>query len=274
MALKMAAAPPRAKASRNLKLSPSLPPVAAEVAALLDLKAVSNIVPSGEEIISEGKPCASVFLITEGWAIRSRTLHNGKRQILNFLLPGDFAGVTNSQFDNALYSVKTLTQAAISPVPLARLLGLFDTHPRLAVELFWSFTSEMAILGEHLIAIGRQSALKRIARLLLELHERLRRIGLANKHSHRLPLTQEMISDALGLSIPYVNRVLQQLRLDGLVTIKNQLVVIENVEELAALADFEHSYLRPLDISELRSVAALSARRTARRGVNHRTAKT
>jgi CRP-like cAMP-binding protein len=250
MALESAITAPWAKAIRNRQTTPSLPGVAAEVAALLDLKAVSRIVRPGQEIISEGKRCTSVFLISDGVAIRYRILRDGHRQILNFLLPGDFAGVTNCRFDNALYSVKTLTQAAVSPVPLARLLGLFDTHPRLAAKLFWSFAAEMAILGEHLIAVGRRSATERVAHLLLELHDRLRLIGLADERSYRLPLTQEMISDALGLSIPYVNRVLQQLRHDGLVTIKDQLVVIENMEELSALADFEHSYLRPLAISE------------------------
>ena len=90
---------------------------------------------------------------------------------------------------------------------------------------------------------------------------RLQRIGLADERSYRLPLTQEMISDVLGLSIPYVNRVLQQLREAGLVRIKDQLVVIENIEELAALADFEHSYLEPLSIGEVRAASPAEAGR-------------
>ena len=241
---------PRAKAIPRQKQSPSLPLVAAEVAALLDLKAVSRSVRPNQEIISEGKRCTSVFLITEGIAIRYRILRDGQRQILSFLMPGDFAGITNCRFDNALYSVKTLTAATISPVPIARLLGLFDSHPQLAAKLFWSTAGEIAILSEHLIAIGRRSATRRIAHLLLELHNRLQVIGLASEHSYRLPLTQEIISVALGLSIPYVNRVLQQLRHDGLMTIKDQLIVIENMEDLAALADFEHGYLRPLSVAE------------------------
>jgi CRP-like cAMP-binding protein len=238
------------KAIPDRKLPPALQGIAAEVASLLDLKAVSRSVRPGQEIISEGKRCTSVFLITEGMAIRYRILRDGQRQILNFLLPGDFAGVTACRFDNALYSVKTLTEATVSPVPVSRLLGLFDTHPRLAAKLFWSFATDTAILAEHLITIGRRTAAERIAHLLLELHNRLQLIGLADASSYHLPLTQEMISDALGLSVPYVNRVLQQLRLEGLVRIKDQLVVIDNMEELAALADFEHSYLRPLSIAD------------------------
>ena len=250
MTIETAAAPPRPRRISPSKLSPSLPRLAEEVAELLDLKAVSRSVRAGYELISEGKRCTSLFLISDGIAIRYRILRDGQRQILNFLLPGDFAGVTACRFAHALYSVKTLTSATIAPVPMARLLALFDTHPRLAARFFWSFAGERAILSEHLIAIGRRSALQRIAHLLLELHNRLQLIGLAGERSYRLPLTQEMISDALGLSIPYVNRVLQQLRQEGLVSFRDHQVSIENMDELAALADFEHAYLRPLPLGE------------------------
>ena len=238
----------RAKATFNRKAA--LPGVAGELIGLLDLKAVGRTVRAGYELVSEGKPCNSVFLITDGIAIRYRILRDGQRQILNFLFPGDFAGVTSCRFDNALYSVRTLTQTSVAAVPMARLLGLFETHPRLAAGLFWSFSTDTAILAEHLIAIGRRSAVQRIAHLLLELHNRLFSLGLAEARSYRLPLTQEMISDTLGLSIPYVNRVLQQLRNEGLVTIRDQVVMIDNMEELAALADFEHTYLRPVALAD------------------------
>lgn len=248
MASEPAALPAQTRAIPSHR--PAMPPVAAEIAALLDLKAVSRSIRPGQEIISEGKRCSAVFLIVDGIAVRFRILRDGQRQILNFLLPGDFAGITSCRFDNALYSVRALTPGVVAPVPVTRLLGLFETHPQQAAQLFWSFAAEAAILGEHLIAVGRRSALERIAHLLLELHARLREVGLADASCYRLPLTQEMISDALGLSIPYVNRLLQQLRQEGLVTIKDQLVVIENMEELASLADFEHAYLRPLSIAE------------------------
>jgi CRP-like cAMP-binding protein len=229
---------------------PPLPGIAGELAALLDLKGASRGIRPGQEIISEGKRCNTVFLIVDGIAIRFRILRDGQRQILNFLLPGDFAGITSCRFDNALHSVRMLTSGVVAPVPVARLFDLFETHPQQAATLFWSFAAETAILNEHLIAVGRRPALERIAHLLLELHTRLREVGLADDDSYRLPLTQEMISDALGLSIPYVNRLLQQLRQGRLVTLKDQLVVIENREELAALADFEHAYLRPLSLAE------------------------
>lgn len=222
-----------------------------EAAALFDLQLPSRSVRRGQEIISEGRRCTTLFILTEGIAIRYRILRDGQRQIVSLLLPGDFAGLRSCFFESALYSVKTLTKAVIAPVPVARLIGLFDTHPQLAAKLFWSFSCETAICAEHLIAIGRRPALERVAHFLLELLTRLRLVGLADERSFRLPLTQEVIGDVLGLSIPYVNRVLHQLRDSGLVRITEQLTVIENIEELSALADFEHTYLRPVSITAL-----------------------
>lgn len=245
------AASQRRLAILNRKLSPSLPLAAQEESALLDLTSASRAIRPGREIISEGKRCNAVFLITQGIAIRYRILRDGRRHILNFVFPGDFAGIISCRFESALYSIKALTPVTMSPISLTKLLGLCDSHPGLAVKLFWSFSFESTILAEHLIALGRRSALERVAHFLLELLTRLQDLGLAEGGSFRLPLTQEMIGDALGLSIPYVNRVLQQLRQDGLVTIKHQIVTIQNVEELSALADFERGYLRPLSVREL-----------------------
>jgi CRP-like cAMP-binding protein len=251
VASESAASAIRPKAPLNQKLPVALPLLAREAATLLDLMSVARTVRAGQEIVSEGKRCTAVFLITDGIAMRYRILRDGQRQILNLLLPGNFAGVTSCRFETALYSIKTLTETTISPLPLNKLLGLLETEPRLAAKLFWSFACETAILGEHLITVSRRSATERIAHFLLELLTRLQEVGLADERSYRVPLTQEMISDALGLSIPYVNRVLQQLRQAGLVRIKDQRVVIDDLDELAALADFERTYLKPLSIGEL-----------------------
>jgi CRP-like cAMP-binding protein len=232
-------------------LIPRLPPVASDAIALLELKTGNRNFRPGQEIVSEGRRCNSVFLILDGFAIRYRILRDGQRQILNFLLPGDFAGVTSCHFGTAVFSTKTLTHATAAPIPLAKLMSLFDTHPQLAAQLFWLFTVSDAVVAEHLIAVGRRPAPERMAHLLLELLSRLQPIGLSDGRSFRLPLTQEIIADTLGLSIPYVNRVLQQLRTAGLVRISDHVVTIENIEELSALADFEQAYLKPLSITEL-----------------------
>ena len=248
-----ATAGPRPHSPLNVELSPRLPTVAREAATVLDLNAVSRALRAGQEIVSEGRRCNAVFLIITGIAIRYRILRDGQRQILNFLLPGDFAGISSCRFQNALVSIKTLTPAAVAPIPLKQLVGLVETQPQLAARLFWWFSSEQTILAERLIAIGRRAARERIAHFLLELLVRLQNIGLADEQSYHLPLTQETISDALGLSIPYVNRVLGELRDAGLVHIKDRQVIIDDVEELSALADFEHAYLKPASFADLMS---------------------
>ena len=134
------AASPRRLTILNQKLSSSLPLVPGEASALLDLTSATNVVRRGREIISEGKRCNAIFLITDGIAIRYRIMRDGRRHILNVVLPGDFAGTINCRFESALYSTKALTDVTMSPISLAKLIGLFDSHPRLALELFWSFS--------------------------------------------------------------------------------------------------------------------------------------
>ena len=97
--------------------------------------------------------------------------------------------------------------------------------------------------AEHLIDVGRRSALERVSHFLLELLTRLKIIGLADERSFRMPLTQELIADALGLSVPHVNRTLRQLRADELVSIEGSIIVIKDVQALSTLADFDNSYL-------------------------------
>ena len=203
-----------------------------------------------QTIFTEGSKNRAVYFVINGCLIRYRILRDGQRQIVDLAIPGDFAGVPSCFFHDALYTTKALTNAMVATVPLERVVALFETHPRLAAKIFWSFSCDSAVHAEHLIVVGRRAAHERIAHFLLELLTRLQTVGLADECSFELPLSQEVIGDALGLSLAYVNRVLRRLADDGLVFIKDQKIVINNVEELSSLADFEHSYLRPLPLSE------------------------
>ena len=146
--------------------------------------------------------------------------------------------------------VTALTDCVLSPVAFTTLLGLFDGQARLAAAIFWSFACEAAMYAEHLIDVGRRTALERIAHFLLELLTRLQAIGLADECSYQMPLTQELIGDALGLSVPHVSRTLRQLRDDGLVEIEGQRVIIKDIDALARLADFERTYLSRFQLNE------------------------
>jgi CRP-like cAMP-binding protein len=233
------ATPLTRKLSRLVTLAPG------EIGILDDLQSTTRIIRRNREIITEGRKYDTLFILIDGVSIRCRILHDGRRQILNIALPGDFIGFPGAFSERALYSITALSDCTVSPVPFSQLLSLFDREPRLVAAMFWSFACETAMYAEHLIDVGRRSALERVAHFLLELLTRLQVIGLAEERSFRMPLTQELIGDALGLSVPHVNRTLRQLRNDELVSIEEHVVIIKDVEALSALADFNRSYLEP-----------------------------
>jgi len=222
-----------------------------EIDTLLDLQASPRIVQRHRDIITEGRSYGSIFIIMEGNAIRYRILHDGRRQIVNIVLPGDIVGALGYFMESSLYSTKALTEVAVAAVPFARLNALHETHPRLVTKIFWWFSCESTIYAEHLVDLGRRSALERVAHFLLELLTRLQSIGLADEQSFKIPLTQELLADALGLSIPHVNRVLRRLREDQLVVVEDQRVTVKDMDALAELADFEPSYLSRFPGGEL-----------------------
>jgi CRP-like cAMP-binding protein len=215
----------------------------AEIVMLDALTETTRSVRRNREIVTEGRNYETLFALVEGSAIRFRVLRDGRRQVLNIVLPGDFIGFPGCFYESALYSITALTDAVVCSVPFTVLIGLFERSPRLAAAIFWSFACEAAIFAEHLIDVGRRSALERVAHFLLELLTRLQVVGLADERSYQMPLTQELLGDALGLSVPHVNRTLRQLRDDGLVAIEEQRVTIKDIDALAVLADFEKTYL-------------------------------
>lgn len=222
-----------------------------EIDILLELQASPRIVQRHRDIITEGRSYGSIFIIMEGNAIRYRILHDGRRQIVNIVLPGDIVGALGYFTESSLYSTKALTEVVVAAVPFARLNALHETHPRLVTKIFWWFSCESTIYAEHLVDLGRRSALERVAHFLLELLTRLQSIGLADEQSFKIPLTQELLADALGLSIPHVNRVLRRLREDQLVVVEDQRVTVKDMDALAELADFEPSYLSRFPGGEL-----------------------
>lgn len=222
-----------------------------EIDTLLELQASPRVVQRHRDIITEGRSYGSIFIIMEGNAIRYRILHDGRRQIVNIVLPGDIVGALGYFMESSLYSTKALTEVVVAAVPFARLNALHETHPRLVTKIFWWFSCESTIYAEHLVDLGRRSALERVAHFLLELLTRLQSIGLADEQSFKIPLTQELLADALGLSIPHVNRVLRRLREDQLVVVEDQRVTVKDMDALAELADFEPSYLSRFPGGEL-----------------------
>jgi len=239
---------PNAFVNRLAKLVPLTPD---EMAILHELQSSPRTVQRHRDIITEGRSYGSLFIVMEGNAIRYRILHDGRRQIVNIVLPGDIVGALGYFTESSLYSTKALTEVVVATVPFARLNALNETHPRLVTKIFWWFSCESTIYAEHLVDLGRRSALERVAHFLLELLTRLQSVGLADDRSFKIPLTQELLADALGLSIPHVNRVLRRLREDNLVVVEDQRVTVKDIESLSELADFDPGYLSHFPGGEL-----------------------
>jgi CRP-like cAMP-binding protein len=225
------------------KLGSYLPLSSVEIEFLRDLHGRKRRFGRRRDIIAQGRPYRSIFILCSGFVCRYRILPGGKRQVLNLVLPGDLIGFPTCFFENAINSLSSLTEVAVATVPFQAFYDLFARFPRVAVALYWCSAHEAAIYSEHLINIGRRSAYERLAHLILELLMRLHAVGLAKELSYSLPLTQELIADVLGLSGPHVSRMLRSLREEGLVTIEGHRLTVVDVESLTLLAGFEGDYL-------------------------------
>jgi len=232
------------------KLASRTPLSPAELDILDALHDDVRSIAANRDIITEGYKYDALSVLRAGVAIRYRVLRDGRRQILNIVLPGDFIGFPACFFDTALHSITALSEAVVASIHFPRLFQLFGQYPRIGAAIFWLLSCEAAMYAERVIGIGQRSAVERLAHLLLELLTRLQVIGLADDCSFRLPLTQEQIGDLLGLTGVHVSRTFRQLRDDGLVVVAGQILTIRNFSALSALADFERTYLSHFRMSE------------------------
>lgn len=178
------------------------------------------------ELIAEGEEFTATHLIVSGWAARVRMLEDGRRQIINFLLPGDLIGHHGQERPVAPSAVVAITEFDSCPAPSAAV------SPTLARAYARSKALEEAYLLAQVTRLGRLSAHERIADLLLELIERLELVGLAANGRFSLPITQEALADTLGLTPVHVNRMLQDLRREGLVDWKTREMHLPDVDTL------------------------------------------
>ncbi len=206
-------------------------------------KGVLRRIHKDRDIVVAGRHSAVFYLNHDGWLFRYKILHNGNRQIVDFILPGQIFGLQACFFKASLYSIAAVTSASVSAFPLEVIDDVFDKNSQLAKALFWSAVCEAAIVSEHLIDTARRSAYERVSHLLLELFVRLKSTGQTDGQSFAMPLTQELIGDAVGLTAVHVNRTLRALREDRLIEINNRCVTIVDFDALSLLCDFDRSYL-------------------------------
>lgn len=202
--------------------------------------------PKARDVVISGGHHDCIYVNHNGWLARYKILHKGTRQILDFILPGQIFGLPACLFPRAPYSVLAITEATVTAIPFDMVDNIFARDPALAKTLLWSTVQEAAILGEHLTDTGRRSAYERVSHLLLELLVRVNRNHRGGEMTLSIPLTQELIGDALGLTAVHVNRTLRALRQDKLIAVDGKSITIVDFEALSLLSDFEKSYLGQL----------------------------
>ena len=207
---------------------------------LLSLSDEPERLQAGTELIGEGERLESPRLLLAGWACRQRYLSDGRRQIFDFILPGDIYGLCMRPQAVALCNAVTSTRATISNAAALgdAVLSRPEMYPGLTTASLMSASTDEAYMLNQMVRIGRQTAYERVAHLILELHYRLGIVGLATENQMPLPLTQEIIADSLGLSIVHLNRTLQQLKRDGLVEVKGGTARLLDAGKLRGVADF------------------------------------
>jgi CRP-like cAMP-binding protein len=195
------------------------------------------------DLVREGDRPTESSLLLDGFAARYKLLRNGRRQITALHIPGDFVDLHSFLLKKMDHGVVALTRCRVGLVPHSTLHEITETHLHLGRLLWLSTLIDAAIHREWLVAMGRRPALNQIAHLVCELFLRLQAVGLTQDKSFELPLTQAELGDVLGLSTVHVNRVIQQLRADGVITWSEKRIVIEDWSHLQQIAEFDPTFL-------------------------------
>src|SRR3981189_1663834 len=184
------------------------------------------------DLVVQGDVPRSAFVLTHGMAFRYRLLPDGKRQILTFMIPGDFFGLYAFLLRAMDHSIGTLVPTRLAAISRATVFDLFEHHPRIGAALWWSVLQEEAINRERIVALGRRSARGRVAYLLCGVVWRRRAVERGEDDAMRLPLTQVELADTLGLTSVHVNRIMQGFRRDNLIALAHHRLTLLAVEWL------------------------------------------
>ena len=183
-----------------------------EVAFMERFKMGELVVDPGTTILMEGSNSPQLFTVLRGQGVRYKTLSNGRRQVINFLFPGDFAGLQAGLMGEMKHSVESRTRMMLCVFDRSQLWQVFRTSPQRAYDLTWIAAVEEHFLGETIASLGQRDASQRIAWALLRIWQRLRSAGLGGDGSVPLPFRQQDLADSLGLSLVHTNKTLARFR--------------------------------------------------------------
>lgn len=205
-------------------------------------------VEAGTPLLSAGANAPQLFTALDGFGVRFKLLPDGRRQVLNFVFPGDFIGLQAGVMHEMTHDVEAVTSMTLCVFNRKDLWTLFRHHPERSYDLTWIAATEERFLGEALTAVGQRSAVESMAWALSRIFRRLKALGLANGNSVPLPYRQQDLADALGLSLVHTNKTLAKLRDRQILNWSEGRLSINDVDQLEelGLVDSEAPRKRPL----------------------------
>ena len=232
---------PLALLVRNLELRAPLSETARQ--ALLWLPHELKTLEPASYLVREGEPATRCGVLVSGFAYRQKLTHAGTRQIIAIQIPGDAVDFQNLFLATADHNVQMLTRGKVAFVPREELQALARAQPEIGEAIFAKTLVEASIFREWLVNVGRRQARERIAHILCELGCRLAAMGLTEEYGYELPMTQEELGDAAGLTPVHVNRTLKALAAEGLITREKRSIKFPDWPRMREAADFNARYL-------------------------------
>lgn len=216
---------------------------AVETRALLDLPHRMAKFNPGSYLVRDGNKADSCIVLLSGFVYRSKVAGDGARQILSIHLRGDLVNLENSLLNVADYSVQALTHAEVALIPHQAIVAVTEAFPSIVQALWRDTLVDGSIFREWIVNVGRRNGRQRIAHLLCELVLRQEVAGLSKSPSYQLPMTQEQIGDATGLTAVHVNRNFQRMRSEGLFKLGKGSLTVMDWDQLQRVGDFGGAYL-------------------------------
>ncbi|WP_198381113.1 Crp/Fnr family transcriptional regulator [Roseomonas sp. KE2513] len=211
--------------------------------ALMELPLILRDFAEGQDVVRGGDRPGHCCLVLTGFVCRYALLPDGRRQIMAFHPPGDIPDLQSLHLQIMDHSVGAIMPTSVAFIAHEHIHRALEQHPRL-IHAFWRETLiDAAIFRAWMIGLGRRTAHERIAHLICEMLLRFEAVGLAEGGTFQMPVTQNDIADALGLSNVHVNRVLQDLRRDELISWQRPVISVLQREALQNLAMFDPAYL-------------------------------
>lgn len=220
--------------------------------AVLGLPATVRTLDPAAYLVREGDPPTRCGILASGFAFRQKHTGDGQRQIMSIHIPGDAVDFQNLFLDVADHSVQMLTRGEVVFVPRAELQDLARTRPQIGQAIMTDLLIDASIFREWVLNVGRRDARTRMAHLLCEFAVRMRARGLVDGDGYDLPITQEQLADALGLTPVHINRTLKVLEAEGLVVRHKRSIAFPSWQRMEDVADFNQRYLHLERIEAMR----------------------